>query len=509
MIEIVVASVLTAIVVSLVAWMLVSKKMSGIKEDLLVANERNTGLTESIARTDRELSDCRQQLREISVELSDKKEALAKEVQAKESIVEQLSTAASEKTVLVAKYDELQKQWAELSAEHSALKAKQAERDASVQKQFEQFEQQKADLKKEFENLANKIFDEKGKAFSDNSKTSLDAMLKPFKEQIEGFQKRTNEIHDAALKGNTNLEAEIRKVLEVGMKMQDEANNLTAALKGKSQKRGAWGELQLERALEMSGLIEGPHFKGQDSFKDEEGKDKKTDYIVYLPNKKHIIIDSKVQLVDYDRYVSAESDDEAAKALEGHIKAVKKHIDDLASKKYTNLQGIDSPSFILMFMPIEPAYIEALKHEKDLFSYGYQKGVVLVSHTTLIPILNTVSNLWILQESNSKAIELGDKAVEIYSQVCTVAERFKKLGGTMTTASKHYNDTLTALVGQQGLHGKVERFKTFSSKVAKNMPELQPVHADVEHERLEVLIEALPEPENEGHESLESADKEE
>ncbi|MGL4861012.1 MAG: DNA recombination protein RmuC, partial [Enterobacteriaceae bacterium] len=308
-----------------------------------------------------------------------------------------------------------------------------------------------------------------------------------------GFQKRINEVHDASLQGNTSLNAEIKKVLEIGLKMSKEANNLTSALKGDSQQRGAWGEAQLRRTLEMSGLIEEAHYEVQSAFKDAEGKQKQTDYLIKLPDGKHIIIDSKVVLNAYDRAVSAESPEEYQLAMSEHVKAVRKHIDDLASKDYTNLAGMRSPSFVLMFMPIEPAYIEALKSNKDLFEYGYKKGIVLVSHTTLIPILRTVSNLWMIERSNAEAREISEKAGDIYNSVFTVAEHLNKLGGTLNTVKNHYNDTITALAGQQGLYGKVDRFSQLSAKVSKSLPHLEATHIDFETERLSLIVEPIDE----------------
>ncbi|WP_162953562.1 DNA recombination protein RmuC, partial [Pseudomonas aeruginosa] len=351
-------------------------------------------------------------------------------------------------------FGELQERFNTLSSEHTKLKTTLSQREEHFQEQMTQLADARKSLTQEFENLANKIFEEKGKTFTQTSQTSIDGMLKPFREQIEGFQKRINEVHDASLQGNTSLNSEIKKVLEIGLQMSKEANNLTSALKGDSQQRGAWGEAQLRRTLEMSGLIEEAHYEVQAAFKDAEGRSKQTDYLIKLPDGKHIIIDSKVSLVAYDRAVGSESPEEYQLAMAEHVKAVRKHIDDLASKDYTNLAGIHSPDFVLMFMPIEPAYIEAMKHNKDLFEYGYKKHIVLVSHTTLIPILRTVANLWMIERSNAEAREISEKAGEIYNQVCLVAERIGKLGGTLNTASNHYNSAITALAGQQGLYGK-------------------------------------------------------
>lgn len=420
------------------------------------------------------------------------KQAKALEVKADETEAKYLEIKG-QLNQLQNKYETLQERLSSLSSDYTELNTSLEEREKNHQQQLEQFAEQKLVLKKEFENLANRIFEEKGRAFTDTSKSSIDIMLKPFREQIDGFQNRINAIHDESLKGNTHLNAEIKKVLEIGLKMSDDASNLTSALKGNSQQRGAWGEAQLKRTLEMSGLIEDAHYEAQSSFKDRDGKQKQTDYLIKLPDNKHIIIDSKVSLLAYDRAVSVGSPEEEKLAMNEHVKAVKKHIDDLASKDYTNLVGMRSPSFVLMFMPIEPAYIDALKSNKDLFSYGYEKGIVLVSHTTLIPILRTVANLWMMERSNEEAREISEKAGEIYNQVCLVAERLQKLGGTLGTVSNHYNATVKALVGQQGLHGKVERFNQLSSKVSKTMPALDAAHIDFETERLALIAEPIVE----------------
>jgi DNA recombination protein RmuC len=375
--------------------------------------------------------------------------------------------------------------------DNRALKVEQLKDRELSEQRLKQFEESREQLKVEFENLAGKILDEKAKTFNKNSQSSIESLLKPFREQIEGFQKRVNDVHTDSVKGNAALESEIKKVLEIGLKMGKEAQNLTSALKGDSQKRGGWGEAQLEKTLEMSGLIAGAHFEKQSSFKDGEGRRRQTDYLVNLPDGKQIIIDSKVSLIAYDKAISAATPELQNLALDEHANAVKRHIDDLSSKDYTNLIGIRSPSFVLMFMPIEPAYIEALKYEKDLFAYGYERNIVLVSHTTLMPILRTVSNLWMMERSNKEAREISEKAGDIFNQVCEIAMRLQKLGGSLGAAANHYNDTLTAVVGRQGLHGKVERFSRLSSKVSKSMPVLEPLHKDLKHESLELIVEPV------------------
>jgi len=469
------------------------KQLETAQADNRALKEQTLDLRNRLEKAEQNIQQERSLVSQLKEELAQEGKK-AKELEASNfEAREQLKEAKQSLMEVQQRNTQLQERYQVLSNEHTELKTTLERKEEHFKEQMQQLSETKQSLTKEFENLANKIFEEKGKTFTHTSQASIDTMLKPFREQIEGFQKRINEVHDASLQGNTSLNAEIKKVLEIGLQMSKEANNLTSALKGDSQQRGAWGEAQLRRTLEMSGLIEEAHYEVQSSFKDAEGKQKQTDYLIKLPDGKHIIIDSKVALNAYDRAVGAESPEEYQLAMSEHVKAVRKHIDDLASKDYTNLVGMRSPSFVLMFMPIEPAYIEALKNNKDLFEYGYKKGIVLVSHTTLIPILRTVSNLWMIERSNAEAREISEKAGDIYNSVCTVAERLSKLGGTLSTVSNHYNNTVKALAGQQGLYGKVDRFSQLSAKVSKSLPHLEATHVDFETERLALIVEPIEE----------------
>jgi DNA recombination protein RmuC len=385
-----------------------------------------------------------------------------------------------------------------LQNEHTRLHTQQEEREEQHEEQISLLKEARDNLKQEFEVLANRIFEDKGKHFTSTSRESLETLLKPFREQITGFQSRINEVHTESVKGQSALEAEIKKVLEVGLEMNTQATNLTTALKGDKKTTGNWGEAQLERTLELAGLLPGDHYETQASYNDAEGRRRLPDFVIKLPDNKCLVIDSKVSLVDYERAISAETEETRGEALKAHAQAVRNHIDDLSKKDYANLSGLDSPDFVIMFMPIEPAYIEAMKYNRDLFNYGYQQQVVMVSHTTLMPILRTVANLWMIDQSNREAREISTRAGEIYNQVCLVAERLQKLGNTLKAANNHYNQAVKGLAGQQGLHGKVERFRQLSSKASKNLTDLEPIHADIEIERLEAIELAQQQPDEEG-----------
>lgn len=402
--------------------------------------------------------------------------------------LEQLKQVENERAGLREMVDNEQRKISRLEAEgreKNAMLIAEHEKLAELKSQSEkQFALQNEQLKNEFKVVSEEIIKNRQSMLSEHNKEGIGALLKPLQEQIDGFQQRVNQVHDESVKGNTQLKSDIENVMRMGIKMRDEASNLSTALKGDSQQRGAWGEAQLERTLELSGLIAHDHFEKQTSFTDDDGRRKQTDYLIKLPGDKCIIIDSKVSLVAYERACS-DNADKANTHMRAHVAAVRSHINDLANKEYTNLSDLHSPDFVLMFMPIEPAYIEAMKADSELFAYGYNKNIILVSHTTLIPILRTVANLWMLDKSNKEARQLGEKANDIYNSVATVSERLESLGKALNTASGHYNKTVTALSGTQGLQGKVRRFTELSSKSNKAMPELEHKHHEFDVTRLE------------------------
>lgn len=461
-----------------------------MRERLAVAEAAIAQHQQEAERVRSELAQAGQRLDSLLGEKTGLERDLAHSKAEASGLRERLTEARDALTVKEQAQHALSLRLADSENELSGLKATHAEKLAGYEELKQSLEQSRQQLKTEFQNLANQILEEKGKTFAQASQTSLDALLKPFREQIQGFQQRINQVHDESVRGHAALGTEIKQVLDIGLKMSAEANTLATALRGEKKTTGNWGEIQLERTLQLAGLMPGDHYEAQQRFKDEAGNARHPDFIIKLPDDKHMVIDSKVSLVDYDRAVSAETEAEQLLALEAHAKAVRNHIDDLSRKDYSNLIGMRSPNFVLMFMPIEPAYIEALKHNRDLFDYGYQRNVVMVSHTTLMPILRTVANLWRIARSNQQAHELSARAGEIYNQVVVVAENLKKLGDTLGTVSNHYNRTVTSLAGRQGLYGKASRFGELSAKANKTMPELEPLHTDIQTERLELIVSA-------------------
>ncbi|MFZ7201870.1 DNA recombination protein RmuC [Avibacterium avium] len=465
-----------------------------LEQESVKAQTRAEGLQTRLNERDEKIHYLQQELDEeqarhsnIAEKITSLKEQFGIATAQVHSLQNQLNQTRTELKSKQQDYADLSEKSTALLQQLTELKTSLGEKEKHFAQQQEDFVKTKQQLSVEFQNLANRILEEKSQKFDQTNQASLDALLKPFREQIEGFQKRVNEIHSESLKGNASLESEIKKVLDVGLAMSQEANNLTSALKGEKKTLGNWGEIQLERALQLAGLVENDHYKAQDHFRNAEGKSNYPDFVVYLPDNKHLIIDSKMSLVAYENAVSADNEQAQQQFLREHHKAIKNHIDELSRKDYSNLIGVHSPNFVLMFIAVEPAYIEAMKQDGNLFNYAYEKNVILVSHTTLMPILRTVANLWRIERGNAEAREISGKAGDIYNQMCLVAERLAKLGNSLATVNGHYNHAVTAFAGQQGLAGKIERFKDFSAKANKVMPQVELLHNDLDLAKLSAI----------------------
>ena len=412
------------------------------------------------------------------------------ELNARQQEVVHHSTAASladeRCTKLEAERTALQEQLTDLKTQLSAQAATLSERESHHQSQVKWAEESRMTLRTELEVIGQKLLSSSGKALETTNQKSLDSLLKPLAEKIDQFQSRVNQVHTDMVRNSASLSEQIKHLESVGVSMSGEAQNLTRALKGDKKLVGNWGEAQVEKTLELAGLRRGEHFDAQVAVKDERGDRHLPDFIIRLPEGKNLVIDSKVSLVDYERAVTAESDADRATALDAHAKAVRHHIDALSAKDYANLPGMDSPDFVLMFMPVEPAYIEVMRSHRELFNHGYQKNVILVSHTTLMPILRTVANLWMIEHSNREAREISERAGDIYNTVCLLGERLLSLGTSISTTANKYNDAVKAVQGKQGLLGKVSRFQSLSQRANKSFPDaLSPIEPDVESIRLE------------------------
>ncbi len=317
---------------------------------------------------------------------------------------------------------------------------------------------------------------------------SIQQILQPFKEQLHQFHRRVNDIHTQSMMGQAALQQQVQQMMQANIKMGEDAQQLAQALKGNKKVLGNWGELQLETALEHAGLQKEVNYFTQSHFKNQQGERLIPDVVIVLPEGRQLIVDSKVSLVAYQQAVAEVNPQRAESYLRQLAKDVRAHVDDLARKDYAGLPDIQSVGFVMMFMPIEAAYIEALRQDEGLFQYAYAKGVVLVSQTSLLPTLRTVANVWMLSNSHRELQEIGDRAVETYNQLVTVAEHLSKLGAALNNANKVYNQAMTSFAGQQGLVSKLDRFQQLSAKSAKTMPELGGIDIVAETDKLQSLL---------------------
>ncbi len=340
----------------------------------------------------------------------------------------------------------------------------------------------KEELKNQFTILSNTIFDEKSKSFADLNREKLDIILSPFNEELKGFRQKIDAVYVNEAKERASLKTELEALKTLNQKLNAEAINLTRALKGDKKTQGSWGELILERVLEQSGLRKGVEYETQVSFRDKENKLLKPDVIVHLPEGKDVVIDSKVSLVDYERYVSTTEDDTQAIHLNAHVNAIRHHIRTLSEKDYSDLKGLKSLDFILMFIPIEPAFMTAFQHDENLFSDAFTSGIVIVTPTTLLATLRTIKNIWRYENQNENAARIAEKASAIYDKFRGFVEDIEKLGKQLNTVSNTYDTAFNKLSrGRGNLISQAQQFVDLGVQVKKEISKSVLEHADLEY----------------------------
>tara|TARA_B100000315_G_scaffold59171_1_gene53668 strand:+ start:1596 stop:2939 length:1344 start_codon:yes stop_codon:yes gene_type:complete len=327
-------------------------------------------------------------------------------------------------------------------------------------------------LKTEFENLANEILEKKSEKFVKQNKENLDKILDPLGEKIKSFEKSVQEKYENELKGRTGLKEQINNLTELNQQLSADAVNLTNALKGDSKTQGDWGEFRLEVLLKKSGLEKGIHFEMQVSLEDEEGNRKQPDCVVILPENRNLIIDSKVSLTAYEQFVNAENEEEKPLFLKKHSDSIKSHIKELAKKDYPKLYSINSPNYVLMFVPIEPAMTLAFQNDVDLYNFALSKNIILVSTTTLIATMSTVSYMWQQESQKKNVLEIARQSGALYDKFCNFVDDLKGIGKSIEQSSKKYDDAMNKLSSGKGnLIKRTETIKKLGAKTTKSLPQ--------------------------------------
>ena len=394
----------------------------------------------------------------------------------KKSVVKKLELAFAENnTWRTLKEDELdaQKQMVsdlaaeklELVKENEHLKSDMAAQQKYMAEQLDFLKNNKEELALKFRDISNEIIKAQNMTFSENQKNTLDLLLKPFQTQLTEFKKKIDETHD----DNVKFDAQIKHLFDLNMNLSKEAENLATALKGNKKIQGNWGEFQLERVLEISGLQKGINYFTQETFKDENDKTLRPDVIVKLPDDRQVIIDSKVSLNDYVAYVNAEDKTEREQALKRHIACIKKHIETLSGKEYQKLLKDKALDYVMIFIPIEGAYVEAAQADLTLYDYAVSKNIAVTTPSSLLPLLKTVENLWQLDKRNKSAAQLAELGGKIYDKLAAFVSDMRLLEKSLNTVHGHYNDAMTKLAGKGGAISVAEQLKEKGAKATKQI----------------------------------------
>jgi len=372
--------------------------------------------------------------------------------------------------------NEAEKQLAELNADYRNLKERLTE-------QKEEFEKLREKFETEFENLANKILEEKSKKFTEQNKEKLDQVLKPLGEKIEEFKKQVADTYEKETRDRVSLKEQIVKMAELNQKMTDEAKNLTKALKGDTKKQGNWGEVILQRILEKSGLQKGREYELQESHTTEDGRRLQPDVVIHLPEDKRLIVDSKVSLTDYERYISADEDAVQERALKAHVQSVRTHVKGLSAKNYQKIYEGSSPDFVLLFIPVEPAFAAALHGDSDLYYEAFENNIVIVSPSTLLATLATIDNIWKQEYQNKNAMEIAKRGGALYDKFKLFVESMQDIGQRIDQTQKSYDEAMNRLTtGNGNVLRQVEMLRSLGAKVSKQLPEELLQNDEVEKE---------------------------
>ena len=356
-------------------------------------------------------------------------------------------------------------------AKNTELQARMEEQSKHAAEKLQLLHDAESRLQTQFENLAGRIFDERNKQFTEHHKTSLDHIIMPLREQLGDFKQRIETVYDNENKDRISLREEIISLRRDTAQMNKEALNLTRALKGDKKTQGNWGEMILEKVLETSGLRKGIEYQTQGAFRDEDNKLFKPDVIVHLPDNKDVIIDSKVSLLAYERYCSSEDEQERLIALKQHTQAVRDHIKGLSDKDYAGLKGVRSLDFVLLFMPIESAFIAAFQSDERLFTDAFEHKIVVVTPTTLLATLRTIENIWRYERQNENARAIADKAGVVYDKIRGFVDDLDKLGKQLNTVHSTYDGVMNKLTqGNGNLIRQASSFVDLGVKVKKQLP---------------------------------------
>ena len=326
-------------------------------------------------------------------------------------------------------------------------------------------------LTTEFQNIGQKIFEEKTEKFTHQNKTNLESLLNPFRDQMSAFKQKVDDVYDKEAKDRVALSEQVKQLRDLNQQLSQDAVNLTRALKGDSKARGNWGEVILSKVLERSGLKEGREYEVQETHKNEEGSRFQPDVVIHLPESKDIVVDSKVSLVAYENFSTTEDEKERATALQQHIASIRAHVRDLSGKNYEELKGLRTLGYVLMFIPIEPAFLLAVGEDPELFNDAMSKNIFIVSPSNLLITLKTINAMWQYAYQNENALEIAQKAGGMYDKFVSFVESFDLVGSRLEQAEESWSQARGQLVtGKGNLVKRADDLKQMGVRTKKQLP---------------------------------------
>lgn len=386
--------------------------------------------------------------------------------QTSDRLQQELANETNKSLLLTQQHQDLLTRIATLQTEKTFLQEK-------LDLQVQQTEDLQKRLTTEFENIANRVMKQRTEEFTANNQKHLGDILNPLKEKITAFEQTVQTTYEKELREKVTLREELKQLTEMNRQMSQDATNLTNALRGDAKKQGNWGEVILERVLERSGLTLGQEYHREEVLEGSAGEVIRPDVIIYLPDNKHIIVDSKVSLVAYERYVTAEDDLSHDRAIKEHILSIRNHVKGLSEKNYQNARNINTPDFVLLFMPIEAAFAAAVQNDTELFSFAWEKHIVIVSPTTLLATLRTIASIWKQENQTKNAQEIARLSGTLYDKLVGFAEDMEKIKGNIERADKAYDEALKKLKdGKGNVIRTAEKIKELGAKTgSKLLPE--------------------------------------
>ncbi len=467
---------LVAIVFSFSVWLIirVTPRNEGSQQD--IRNSLNNAFSDLRVATDR-LQNVTSENERLQSEMAKliglKEEALTLLSAERTRVEEQAKREQDLRTQLESKVKELERILSDLYAQREKTIEFEKENiylKEQLQKQREELDEIGKKFTNEFKLLADQVLEDKSKRFTELNLTNMERILKPLGENLTQFQRKVEEVYDKESKERFSLGKEVEKLVGLNQRISEEAQNLTNALKGQVKQQGNWGEMILESILEKSGLVQGREYFVQESIKNDEGKRFQPDVIIEYPDKRRVVIDSKVSLVAYERYSTSNSTAEQDKALAEHLRSIRAHIEILSSKRYQELVG--SLDFVSMFLPIEPAYMLAMQADPEIWNYAYSKGVLLLSPTNLITALRLIHNLWQREYQNRHAMEIAERGGQLYDKFVNFTENMLAIGDSISKTHKAYESAMGQLTeGKGNLVAQAQKLKDLGAKAKKSLPE--------------------------------------